>query len=130
MGMAAAGGADEVGQYDERNAKVRVMEGYSRATSGFDNLWQDMDNNFVNVSLPTTFEEFIRRKVATGEFRSADEVVCEGLRLLQQQEEWKAIAREKIDLGWEQAKSGQLRTTDEVRENLGSRKAVWKSGQS
>ena len=80
----------------------------------------------MNVSLPTSLEEFIRRKVAAGEFESADEVVCEGVRLLQQREEWKADARRKIDAGWEQAKSGQLRTPEQVRENLAARKEVWK----
>lgn len=80
----------------------------------------------MNVNLPTTLEEFIRRKVAAGKFESADAVVCEGLRLLQQQEEWKADARRKIDVGWEQAKSGQLRTPEEAQKNLAARKEVWK----
>lgn len=83
----------------------------------------------MKVSLPTPLEEFVRRKVAAGEFHSADEVVCEGLRLLQQQEAWKADAREKIDVGWEQAKAGQLRKPDEVRESLNERKAAWKNKQ-
>jgi putative addiction module CopG family antidote len=88
-----------------------------------------VDNYSVNVSLPTPLEEFIRRKVAAGEFHSADEVVCEGLRLLQEQESWKAGAREKIDVGWEQAKAGQLRKPEEVRESLNERKAAWKNKQ-
>ena len=83
----------------------------------------------MNVSLPTPLEEFIRRKVDTGEFRSADEVVCEGLRLLQQQEAWKAETRSKIDLGWEQAKSGHLHTPEEVKDNLATRKQTFKSGR-
>lgn len=83
----------------------------------------------MNVSLPTPLEEFVRRKVDAGEFQSADEVVCEGLRLLQQQEAWKAEARTKIDLGWEQAKSGQVRTPEEVKENLAARKQAFKSGR-
>ena len=80
----------------------------------------------MNVSLPTPLEEFIRHKVTAGEFHSADEVVCEGLRLLQRQETWKADARAKIDVGWEQAKSGQLRTPEEVTRNLDSRKRTWR----
>jgi putative addiction module CopG family antidote len=68
----------------------------------------------MNVSLPVPLEDFVRRKVAAGDFQSADEVVCEGLRLLQQQETWKTVARHKIDLGWEQAKSGRLRTSDHL----------------
>jgi len=83
----------------------------------------------MNVSLPSPLEDFVRRKVAAGEFQSVDEVVCEGLRLLQQQEAWKAEARRKIDLGWEQAKSGQLRTAEQVKENLTARKEAWKRDQ-
>jgi hypothetical protein len=40
---------------------------------------------------------------------------------------WNTESREKIDRGWEQAKSGQLRTPEEAREDLAARKEVWKS---
>lgn len=83
----------------------------------------------MKVSLPAPLEEFIRRKVAAGEFHSADEVVCEGLRLLQQQEAWKAEARHKIDVGWEQAKSGRLRDRDGVIESLNERRKDWKNSK-
>jgi putative addiction module CopG family antidote len=83
----------------------------------------------MNVSLPMPLEEFVRHKVAAGEFDSADAVVCEGLRLLQQHENWKADARAKIDAGWEQAKNGELRTPEEVTENLSSRKQAWQRGR-
>ena len=83
----------------------------------------------MNVSLPNSLEEFIRRKVAAGEFESVDEVVCEGVRLLQHREQWQAEARQKIDVGWEQAKSGQFRTPEELRENLVARKEDWKRSQ-
>jgi len=80
----------------------------------------------MNVSLPMTLEDFVRRKVAAGEFESADDVVCEALRLLQDQEAWRADASRKIDEGWEEAKAGQLRTSEEVRRSLAARKEVWK----
>ena len=81
----------------------------------------------MTVTLPTPLEDFVRQKVAAGEFSSVDEVVCEGLRLLQQEERWKADAGAKIDVGWEQAKSGQLRTSEQIRQNLASRKQNWKN---
>jgi putative addiction module CopG family antidote len=84
----------------------------------------------MNVSLPTTLEDFVRRKVAAGEFESADEVVCEGLRLLQDREAWRADASRKIDDGWEEAKAGQLRTPQEVRHALAVRKEVWKQAHN
>ena len=80
----------------------------------------------MNVSLPTKLEEFVRHAVATGEFTTADEVVCEGLRLLQQQEAWKSDASRKIEAGWEQAKSGQLHDADDVRKDMAARKGAWK----
>lgn len=62
----------------------------------------------MNVILTPGFEEFVRRKVEAGDFQSGDEVVSEGLRLLQQRDaQWAAAARAKIDEGWAQAKSGR-----------------------
>ena len=83
----------------------------------------------MNVSLPSPLEEFVRHKVAAGEFHSTDEVVCEELRLLQGHEAWKADARAKINAGCEQAKNGHLRTSEEVAENLSSRKRAWQRRQ-
>jgi putative addiction module CopG family antidote len=84
----------------------------------------------MNVSLPVLLEEFVRQRVAAGEFNSPDEVVCEGLRLLQEHENWKTEARDKIDEGWEQGKSGQLLTAEQVLEDLATRKLAWKQQQS
>ena len=81
----------------------------------------------MNVTLRPRFEEFVRRKVETGDFLSAEEVVSAGLRLLQQQDEqWAVEARVKIDEGWDQAKSGQLLSPETVLEKLTKRKAAWK----
>ena len=80
----------------------------------------------MNVSLPITLEDFVRHKVATGEFHSEAEVVCEALHLLQDQEAWKSEASRMIVEGWEEAKAGQLRTPEEVRQTLAARKEIWK----
>ena len=124
---------------------VRVFTGYTRAdcyevraeenliqaseTKGFDERRVRAHNSIMHVRLPTPLEEFVRRKVAEGQFESPDEVVCQGLRLLQQQEQWQADARQKIDEGWQQAKAGQLRTLEQIHENLADRKAAWKDQQ-
>ena len=42
---------------------------------------------------------------------------------------WKADASRKIDEGWEEAKAGQLRTPEEVRQSLAARKETWKQTQ-
>jgi putative addiction module CopG family antidote len=83
----------------------------------------------MNVRLPTPLEDFVRSKVAAGKFQSVDDVICEGLRLLQKQEEWKAEARTKIDIGWEQAKAGELLDPEQVRNELVQRKKRWKNGK-
>ena len=84
----------------------------------------------MNVTLTPSLLEFVRGKVESGDFRSADEVITEGLRLLQQQDEqWAAHAKAKIDEGWTQAKAGQLRSPERVRESLAARKADWKAGR-
>ena len=85
----------------------------------------------MNVTLTPASEKFVRRKVESSDFRSADEVVSEGLRLLQQQDEhWAAEAQAKIEEGWALARSGQLHSPEAVRENLARRKAAWKAGRS
>jgi putative addiction module CopG family antidote len=51
----------------------------------------------MNVSLPDAMEEFVRQKVAVGDYETASEVVREGLRLLKQRDEvWKAAVQSKI----------------------------------
>ena len=82
----------------------------------------------MNVTLPMPLEEFARRKVAAGEFESVEDVLCEGLRLLQLREKWISDAGTKIDAGWEQAKSGRLLSPEQARENLASRKEQWRGG--
>lgn len=85
----------------------------------------------MNVTLTPAFEDYVRRKVEAGDFRSEDAVVSEGLRLLQQQDaQWAAGARTKIDEGWSQAKSGQLLNPEALRENLAARKAAWQTDRS
>jgi len=49
------------------------------------------------------------------------------IRLLQDQEVWTADGSRKIDEGWE-AKAGQLRIPEEVRQSLAARKETWKQG--
>ena len=79
----------------------------------------------MNVTLPPPLEEFVRNKVESGDFPSVDAVVRGGLRLLQRQDEWKADVRMRVEVGWAQAKAGQLLSPELVQENLAERKAHW-----
>jgi antitoxin ParD1/3/4 len=51
----------------------------------------------MNVSLPEAMEEFVRQKVAIGDYETASEVVREVLRLLKQRDEvWKADVGDRV----------------------------------
>ena len=66
----------------------------------------------MNVSLTEQLEKFVQRKVASGLYTSASEVVREGLRLLEEQERLKEARlqdlRGKVEEGWTAAKRGEL----------------------
>jgi antitoxin ParD1/3/4 len=79
----------------------------------------------MNVTLPSPLEAFVHDRIAAGEFQSVDAVVCEGLKLLQQRETWKASARQKIEEGWAQTQAGELLTSEQSRESMAQRKNAW-----
>ena len=66
----------------------------------------------MNVSLTPELESFVQRKVASGLYTSASEVIREGLRLLEEQERLKEAHRnqalEKVEEGWAAAQRGEL----------------------
>lgn len=65
----------------------------------------------MNVSLTPELEKLVNDKVKSGRYNSASEVVREGLRLLQDQDELKRIRtdelRREIMLGVEQIRNGE-----------------------
>lgn len=75
----------------------------------------------MNVSLTPELEALIQRKLASGLYKNAAEVVREGLRLLAEEDAWKAEARRKIAEGMAQARAGQLVDSDEAFERLARR---------
>lgn len=66
----------------------------------------------MNVSLTQKLEKFVQKKVASGLYTSASEVIREGLRLLEEQERLKEARlnelREKVEEGWNAAQRGEL----------------------
>lgn len=61
----------------------------------------------MNVSLTPELAAFVERQVASGRYRSANEVVRQGPRELQEREEWKAEVREKIEEGRRSLEQGK-----------------------
>ena len=50
----------------------------------------------MNVNLTPELEELVRRKVASGRYSSASEVVREALRLMEEQDQYRAVRVEQL----------------------------------
>ena len=50
----------------------------------------------MNINLTPELEDLVRRKVASGRYNSASEVVREALRLMEQQDEVRAVRLERL----------------------------------
>ena len=80
----------------------------------------------MNISLTAELENYIHQKVESGQYRSASEVIREGLRLLQEQDELHqrglADLRMEVARGVEQADRGQVSPfTEETTERVKAR---------
>lgn len=66
----------------------------------------------MNVSLTEELEELVQKKVESGRYSSASEVIRAGLRLLEQEDELRetrlAAMRARVQEGIEQAERGEL----------------------
>ena len=72
----------------------------------------------MNVSLTKELEEFVRRKVESGHYRSATEVIRAGFRLLEREDEFRdarlAAIRARVEEGIAQAERGELGDGEEA----------------
>lgn len=75
----------------------------------------------MNVSLTPELEKFVGRKVESGLYNNASEVVREGLRLLKEHDEIRLKWREQIERGWHHAQRGELVDGNEVFDRLDKR---------
>ena len=71
----------------------------------------------MNVSLTPTLEELVQRKVATGLYNSASEVIREALRLLEERDELRKVRlgtlRQEISVGLDQLERGEVSEHDD-----------------
>ena len=72
----------------------------------------------MNVSLTQELEEFVRRKVESGRYSSATEVISAGIRLLEREDEFGdarvAAIRARAEEGIAQAERGELGDGEEA----------------
>jgi antitoxin ParD1/3/4 len=82
----------------------------------------------MNISLTPELEQMVGDKVKSGRYASASEVIREGLRLLEEQEQLKqqrlAEVRQTIDRGLEQLERGLGIPGPEARTHLRQRRSV------
>ncbi len=84
----------------------------------------------MNVSLTPHLQQFIERKVRTGRYQTASEVIREGLRLLEERDSQRTLQvqrlRAEIKVGLNQIEKGEADPLDikqikaEARKRLGS----------
>jgi antitoxin ParD1/3/4 len=60
-----------------------------------------------NISLTRRLDQYIDRKVRSGRYQSASEVVREGLRLMEERDAALAQTRRAIEIGYQQAQRGE-----------------------
>jgi len=99
--------------------------------SKFDISREKTKNPEMNVSLPEAMEEFVRQKVAAGDYETASEVVREGLRLLKQRDEvWKASVQSKIKEGMNSIRAGRSIPAEQIRTDMAAFKKKWNKDRS
>ena len=72
----------------------------------------------MNISLTEELEEFVRRKVESGRYSSATEVISAGFQLLEREDESRdarlAAIRARVEEGIAQAEQGELGDGEEA----------------
>lgn len=84
----------------------------------------------MNITLPPGLDKFVKRKVASGKYGSASEVIREALRIMDEVEKERRLEleelRREIQIGIDEADRGEVRDAKqairEIREAYGSKK--------
>jgi antitoxin ParD1/3/4 len=73
------------------------------------------------AAIPDEFRKFVDAEIASGRFRSEQEAIAEGLRLLEQRESKLRLLRTELLEGVEQLERGEAVPADQVFQELRSR---------
>lgn len=77
----------------------------------------------MEILLSPEKAEFVRKQVESGRYRSADEVIADGLSYV----EWKSWAREEIEVGADQLERGKVVDGDEAFHKLSEKSKAWRA---
>ena len=62
----------------------------------------------MSVDIPSEFDDFIRQELASGQYQSEADVVCQGLLLLQERRRRLEELRKDINAGLQQIERGEV----------------------
>jgi antitoxin ParD1/3/4 len=94
--------------------------------SKFDIAGSMSQNSRMNVSLTEPMEQYVRQKVAGGEYETASEVVREALRLLRHRDEvWRSEVGAKIRAGMDSIRAGRTLSAERVQREMAVFKKKW-----
>jgi antitoxin ParD1/3/4 len=99
--------------------------------SGFDIEVSVSQNFHMNVSLTAPMEQFVRKKVAAGDYGTASEVVREALRLLSHRDEvWRSEVGSKVKAGMDSIRAGRALSAQRVQAEMATFKKKWSKGRA
>jgi antitoxin ParD1/3/4 len=99
--------------------------------SKFDIAGDMGQNSRMNVSLTDPMEQYVRQKVAVGEYETASEVVREALRLLRHRDEvWRSEVGAKIKAGMDSIRAGRTLSAERVQTEMATFKKKWSKGRA
>ena len=96
---AVSGSRDRLNRSSRRNAKSAHENNKNYTIFDIPVKMAVSEDRSMNISLTAHFEKFVKEVLSSGRFKSASEVVREGLRLLEEREARLAALRREIAAG-------------------------------
>jgi putative addiction module CopG family antidote len=88
----------------------------------------------MTLTLPAELQDFVEDKVAAGAYSSEEEVIREAVERMKGNDDEYARncvrIREAVEVGWQQARAGQLLNAEDVWSRLEERKGQWRAGHA